>query len=91
MTENQRENYPSIVTRCFGNPSVNNYILHQVLLTCFERNDKDAPRIKYLEDFCAPCPQWRVMSTEDIMESKKLTESELYNTFWHGDWVCLTD
>ncbi len=91
MTENQRDNYPSIVTRYHGNPQEKNYTLHQVLLTCFEwSNPNDVPRIKYLEDFCANSPQWHVMSIEDIMtESNRYTESELYNTFWMGNWNCI--
>lgn len=88
MTENQRDNYPSIVTRYYGNPSISNYTLHQVLLTCFERSYSiDVPKIKFLEDFCAPCPHWRVMTVGDIISSfEQITESELFNAFWHGTW-----
>jgi len=88
MTENQRDNYPSVVTRYHGDPQKNNYNLHQVLLTCFEWSNKnDVPRIKYLQDFCANKSQWKVLSIEDIiMEYKQDTESELYNTFWLGNW-----
>lgn len=93
MTENQRDNYPSIVTRYLGDPQEKGYYLHQILLTCFERsNPNDVPRIKYLEEFCADRPQWRVMSIEDIiMKSNQDSESELYNVFWLGNWNCLTE
>lgn len=93
MTENQRDNYPTIVIRYYGTPQEKKYILHQVLLTCFEwSNPNDAPKIKYLEEFCANCPQWRVMSIEDVTtESNQYTESELFNTFWLGNWNCLTE
>lgn len=93
MTENQRDNYPSVVTRYYGHPDENNYFLHQVLLTCFEwSNTNDVPKIEYLKEFCAVCPKWQVMSIEEIqMEFERPTESELYNSFWHESWNCLTD
>ena len=90
MTENQRDSYPLIVTRYYGDSIINNYILHQVLLTCFEwSNQKDVPRIRYLENFCINS-QWHVLSTEDITLGfdAEVTESELYNTFWMGNWNC---
>ena len=37
MTENQRDNYPTIVIRYYGTPQEKKYILHQVLLTVIQR------------------------------------------------------
>lgn len=90
MKENQRDDYPIIVREAYDTYECykqyrGKYILHPVLITCFEA---DSPGYNKLSNFIANSlnEKWSIFSVGNLPDGKELTESDLFNEFWLKSW-----
>ena len=95
MYKHQRDDYPQRVKDAYNTyPQYekyrNNYDLHQVLVTCF---DKEHSMYKELEQFISEGKGWSIRSIEELPDwtVEDMPESDLFNDFWFNDWKQLTN
>lgn len=90
MSQKQRDDYPKTIKRAYNNSSIyGSYILHQVLVTCF---DPQHPVYEEQKVFIKGS-DWDIISVEELPDwnASEQTESDLFNEFWLNNWNTLTE
>lgn len=87
MDVNQRDEYPKVIKDEYGtNPKYKgrDYKLHQVLVTCYNADDKI---YRQQEDLIKET-DWSIKPVEALPDwtAKEQTESDLFNEFWLNRW-----